>query len=299
MASPRQALLHYAASAERASEHPLAEAIVEYAKAAGVTLSEIEAFASITGRGIEATVDGQEVLLGSPAFLRERGIQSAAMQADLDRLQDEGKTVMGVAVNGELAGLLAVADTVKETSADAIRQMHAQRLRVVMLTGDNWRTAQAIARQVGLDAAQEVKAEVLPGDKAAAVKEEQRASRTVSMVGDGVNDAPALAQSDVGMAIGTGTDVAIEAADITLMRGDLRSVPQAIRLSRSTLRTIQQNLFWAFAYNVAAIPIAAGVLVPFFGPHYQLNPMIAAGAMAFSSIFVVSNSLRLRGVRLT
>jgi len=299
MASPRQALLHYAASAERASEHPLAEAIVEYAKAEGVTLSEIEAFASITGRGIEATVDGQEVLLGSPAFLRERGIQSAAMQADLDRLQDEGKTVMGVAVNGELAGLLAVADTVKETSADAIRQMHAQRLRVVMLTGDNWRTAQAIARQVGLDAAQEVKAEVLPGDKAAAVKEEQRASRTVSMVGDGVNDAPALAQSDVGMAIGTGTDVAIEAADITLMRGDLRSVPQAIRLSRSTLRTIQQNLFWAFAYNVAAIPIAAGVLVPFFGPHYQLNPMIAAGAMAFSSIFVVSNSLRLRGVRLT
>ncbi len=299
MASPRQALLHYAASAERASEHPLAEAIVEYAKAEGVTLSVIEAFASITGRGIEATVDGQEVLLGSPAFLRERGIQSAAMQADLDRLQDEGKTVMGVAVNGELAGLLAVADTVKETSADAIRQMHAQRLRVVMLTGDNWRTAQAIARQVGLDAAQEVKAEVLPGDKAAAVKEEQRASRTVSMVGDGVNDAPALAQSDVGMAIGTGTDVAIEAADITLMRGDLRSVPQAIRLSRSTLRTIQQNLFWAFAYNVAAIPIAAGVLVPFFGPHYQLNPMIAAGAMAFSSIFVVSNSLRLRGVRLT
>ena len=296
--SPRLALLHFAASAERASEHPLAEAIVEYAKAEGVTLSEVEAFDSITGRGIEATVDGQAVLLGSPALMRERAIDTAAMEADIARLQDEGKTVMAVAVGGTLAGLLAVADTVKESSADAIRRMHEQHLRVVMLTGDNWRTAQAIARQVGLDPEREVKAEVLPGDKADAVKEEQAAGRTVSMVGDGVNDAPALAQSDVGMAIGTGTDVAIEAADVTLMRGDLRSVPQAIKLSRSTLRTIKQNLFWAFAYNVAAIPIAAGVLVPFFGPQYQLNPMIAAGAMAFSSIFVVSNSLRLRGVKL-
>jgi len=296
--SPRHTLLHFAASAERASEHPLAEAIVEYAKAEDIALSEVEAFNSITGRGIEATVDGQEVMLGSPALMHERGVDTTALQGDIARLQDEGKTVMAVAVGGTLAGLLAVADTVKETSADAIRQMHAQHLRVVMLTGDNWRTAQAIARQVGLNPEQEVKAEVLPGDKADAVKEEQAAGRTVSMVGDGVNDAPALAQSDVGMAIGTGTDVAIEAADVTLMRGDLRSVPQAIKLSRSTLRTIKQNLFWAFAYNVAAIPIAAGVLVPFLGPQYQLNPMIAAGAMAFSSIFVVSNSLRLRRVKL-
>ncbi|MBE2237960.1 MAG: copper-translocating P-type ATPase [Caldilineaceae bacterium] len=293
-----QSLLHYAASAERASEHPLAEAIVEYAKAQGVTLSEVESFDSITGRGIEARVDGQDVLLGSPALMTERGLDIAMMQADITRLQDEGKTVMAVAVGGALAGLLAVADTVKESSAEAIKRMHAQQLRVVMLTGDNWRTAQAIARQVGLDPKQEVKAEVLPGDKADVVKQEQAAGRVVAMVGDGVNDAPALAQSNVGMAIGTGTDVAIEAADVTLMRGDLRSVPQAIQLSRRTLGTIKQNLFWAFAYNVAAIPIAAGILVPFLGPQFQLNPMIAAGAMAFSSIFVVSNSLRLRGVKL-
>jgi Cu+-exporting ATPase len=293
-----RSFLHFAASAERASEHPLAEAIVDYAKAQGVTLSEVEQFNSITGRGVEATVDGQAVLLGSPALMTERGVEIAPMQTEIARLQDEGKTVMAVAVEGALIGLLAVADTVKETSAEALRQMHSQGLHVVMLTGDNWRTAQAIARQVGLNPEHEVKAEVLPGEKAAAVKEEQQRGQVVAMVGDGVNDAPALAQSDVGMAIGVGSDVAIEAADVTLMRGDLRSVPQAIKLSRRTLRTIKQNLFWAFAYNVAAIPLAAGVLVPFFGPHYQLNPMIAAAAMAFSSVFVVSNSLRLRSVKL-
>ncbi|MCS6827795.1 MAG: heavy metal translocating P-type ATPase [Caldilinea sp.] len=291
-------LLHYAASAERASEHPLAEAIVEYARAHGVSLSEVESFNSITGRGIEAKVDGRSVLLGSPALMLERGVDLEPVQAEIARLQDEGKTVMAVAVDGELLGLLAVADTLKETSAEAIRQMHALRLRVVMLTGDNRRTARAIARQVGLDPEREVKAEVLPGAKAEVVRAEQAAGHVVAMVGDGVNDAPALAQADVGMAIGTGTDVAIETADIILMRGDLRSVPQAIHLSRRTLRTIKQNLFWAFAYNVAAIPVAAGVLVPFFGPHYQLNPMIAAAAMAFSSVFVVSNSLRLRRIRL-
>ncbi|MBW7882046.1 MAG: copper-translocating P-type ATPase [Caldilineaceae bacterium] len=296
--APDQRLLQLAASAERNSEHPLAEAIVEHARAEALSLSEPTAFNSITGRGVEATVDGQAVLLGSPALMTERGVATDAMRDEILRLQDEGKTVMAVAVAGELAGLLAVADTVKESSAEAIARMHRQGLRVVMLTGDNWRTAQAIGRQVGLDPATEVTAEVLPGDKAHAVKEEQSAGRIVAMVGDGINDAPALAQSDVGMAIGTGTDVAIEAADVTLMRGDLRSVPQAIELSRNTLRAIKQNLFWAFAYNVAAIPIAAGVLVPFLGPQYQLNPMIAAGAMAFSSIFVVSNSLRLKGTSL-
>jgi Cu+-exporting ATPase len=295
---PALQLLRLAAGAERDSEHPLGEAIVEHAKAQGVTPGEVQQFNSVTGRGVEAVVDGQPVLLGSPGLMAERGVDMAAMQADVLRLQDEGKTVMAVAVDGKLAGLLAVADTVKESSAAAISQMHGQNLRVVMLTGDNWRTAKAIARQVCLDPETEVKAEVLPGDKAAAVRSEQEAGRVVAMVGDGVNDAPALAQSDVGMAIGTGADVAIEAADITLMRGDLRSVPQAIELSRRTLAGIKQNLFWAFFYNVAAIPLAAGVLVPILGPGWQLNPMIAAGAMAFSSVFVVSNSLRLRRAQL-
>ena len=293
-----QTLLRLAASAERDSEHPLGEAIVEHAKAQGLALGDVQQFNSVTGRGVEAIVDGQTVLLGSPGMMAERSIDMSAMQAEVLRLQDEGKTVMAVVVDGNLAGLLAVADTVKESSAAAIDKMHKQGLHVVMLTGDNWRTAKAIARQVGLDPETEVKAEVLPGDKAAVVRAEQEAGRVVAMVGDGVNDAPALAQSDVGMAIGTGADVAIEAADVTLMRGDLRSVPQAIELSRRTLGGIKQNLFWAFFYNVAAIPIAAGVLVPILGPEWKLNPMIAAGAMAFSSVFVVSNSLRLRRAKL-
>ncbi len=267
---------------------------MERAKLAGLTLSDPTAFNSLTGRGVEATVDGRAVLLGNPALMAERGIALTALDAEIERLQNEGKTVMVVVVDGEAQGLIAVADTVKESSGEAIARMHKQGLRVVMLTGDNWRTARAIARQVGLDPEREVTAEVLPGGKADVVRAEQAQGREVAMVGDGVNDAPALAQSDVGMAIGTGADVAIEAADVTLMRGDLRSVPQAIELSRRTLRGIKQNLFWAFAYNVAAIPLAAGILVPFLGPQYQLNPMIAAGAMAFSSVFVVSNSLRLR-----
>jgi Cu+-exporting ATPase len=291
-------LLRLAAGAERDSEHPLGEAIVEHARAQGIAPGDVQQFNSVTGRGVEAVVDGQIVLLGSPGLMAERGVDMAALQTEVHRLQDEGKTVMAVAVDGRAAGLIAVADIVKESSAAAITQMHAQGLRVVMLTGDNWRTAKAIAPQVGLDPEHEVKAEVLPGDKAWAVRGEQEAGRVVAMVGDGVNDAPALAQSDVGMAIGTGADVAIEAADVTLMRGDLRSVPQAIELSRRTLGGIKQNLFWAFFYNVAAIPLAAGVLVPFLGPEWKLNPMIAAGAMAFSSVFVVTNSLRLRRAKL-
>jgi len=317
-------LLRLAASAERNSEHPLGEAIVEKAKADGLALSEPTAFDSITGQGIQAIVDDHEILLGNPALMAARGVYWEPLRADLERLQNEGKTVMIVAVHGEAAGLIAVADTVKPTSAEAIAALHHIGMRVVMLTGDNWRTAKAIALQVGLNPETEVAAEVLPGGKAEAVAEEQGAGgraqgarskgqgagndsplatrhspAVVAMVGDGINDAPALAQADVGMAIGTGTDVAIEAADVTLMRGDLRSVPQAILLSRRTLGAIKQNLFWAFAYNVAAIPLAAGVLVPFLGHSYQLNPMIAAGAMAFSSVFVVLNALRLRRLSLS
>ncbi len=296
--APGQELLRIAASAEKVSEHPLAEAIVERAKREQLALSEPQAFDSLTGRGVEATVDGHTVVLGSPALMAERGIGAASLQSEIQRLQDEGKTVMAVSVDSVLAGLIAVADTVKETSTAAIEQMHNQGLRVVMLTGDNWRTARAIARQVNLHAEQEVIAEVMPGDKAEVVRAEQAAGRVVAMVGDGINDAPALVQAEIGMAMGGGTDIAIEAADVTLMRGDLRSVPQAIELSRRTLRGIRQNLFWAFAYNVAAIPLAAGLLVPILGPSYMLNPMIAAGAMAFSSVFVVSNSLRLRRMKL-
>ncbi|MGL4648056.1 MAG: copper-translocating P-type ATPase, partial [Caldilineaceae bacterium] len=290
-------LLRLAASAETLSEHPLGQAIVLRARADSLALSEPTAFDSLPGRGVTAVVEGRTLLVGNPALLAERGIALGTLEADVTRLQEAGKTAMLVAMDGAAVGLIGVADTVKQSSATAIASLHAQGLRVVMITGDNLRTARSIARQVGLNPESEVLAEVLPGDKAAAVQAEQQAGRVVAMVGDGVNDAPALAQSDVGMAIGTGADVAIEAADVTLMRGDLRSVPEAIALSRRTLKVIKQNLFWAFAYNVAAIPLAAGLLVPLLGPAWKLNPMVAAGAMAFSSVFVVTNSLRLRRTR--
>jgi Cu+-exporting ATPase len=312
---PPSSFLRLAASAESVSEHPLGQAIVEAAKAQGLALSEPQAFQAVAGGGIIAAVDGHEVMVGTTRLLVERGVALNGWEQQVVRLQGEAKTAMLVAIDGVAAGVIAVADTVKPTSRAAIDQLHAQGVRVVMLTGDNRRTAEAIAQQVGVDA---VLAEVLPGEKADEVKRLQVAGGTlqvagvqadhpvtqspnpsvIAMVGDGINDAPALAQADIGMAIGTGTDVAIEAADVVLMRGDLRSVPQAIKLSKATMRGIKQNLFWAFFYNVLAIPIAAGILVPLLGPEYQLNPMIAAGAMAFSSIFVVSNSLRLRRMKL-
>ncbi len=280
-------VLRLAASAERGSEHPLGEAIVEAAQARGLSLEEAQEFEALAGQGIRVSLNGQKILLGNRRLMQENGINLRQVNDEVERLQLEGKTTMILALDSKVEGIIAVADTVKEGSEEAIARLHAMGLEVVMISGDNQRTAQAIADQVGID---RVLAEVLPEDKAQEVKNLQEEGHVVAMVGDGINDAPALAQADIGIAIGTGTDVAMEVGDIVLMRGDLRSVPEAILLSRKTMRTIKGNLFWAFAYNTAGIPIAAaGILLPW----------MAAAAMAFSSIFVVSNSLRLRRVKLS
>ncbi len=301
MAEPR--LLELAASAERGSEHPLGQAIVRAAREAGLTLAEPERFEAVAGKGIAATIAGREVLVGTRRLLEDRAIALNGLEDPLRRLEEEAKTAMLVAHDGQAIGVVAVADTLKEGSVEAIRRLQALGLEVVMITGDNRATAGAVARQLAESMDTEtpgrplrVVAEVLPGDKAAQVRALQEEGRIVGMVGDGINDAPALAQSDVGIAIGTGTDVAMAAADVTLMSGDLRGVARAIALSRATMRTIKQNLFWAFFYNVILIPLAAGVFYPLLG--LRLHPVLAAGAMAFSSIFVVSNSLRLRGKRI-
>jgi Cu+-exporting ATPase len=268
---------------------------VRAAQARGLTLAQPEGFGAIAGHGVQATVDGQAVLIGSPRLMLETGIALGALETAVERLQGEAKTAIVIAADGQALGVVGIADPVKATSAAAIAALARQGVQVRMLTGDNRRTAEAIGRQVGL-APEQVIAEVLPEMKAAEVKRVQGVGEIVAMVGDGINDAPALAQADVGVAMGTGTDVAMETADVTLLRGDLRSVPQAIGLSRATMRTIRWNLFWAFIYNVIGIPLAAGVFYPLLG--WQLSPIYAAAAMAFSSVFVVSNSLRLRGVRL-
>lgn len=291
-------LLRLAASAERGSEHPLGEAIVLSAQNQGLTLSMPLNFEGIAGHGIAAEVDGYKILLGNLRLMERENVHLNGLGSKAEALQNEAKTAMWLAVDNQASAIIGVADTIKDGSKEAVQKMHDLGLTVVMMTGDNEATAQAIAAEVGID---RIFAEVLPGDKASYVAQLQEEGYFVGMVGDGINDAPALAQANVGLAIGTGTDVAMEAADVTLMRGDLRSVPQAIRLSKATMHNIKENLFWAFAYNTALIPIAAGVLAPFeWAPNFlrQLSPILAAGAMAFSSISVVSNSLRLKRVKL-
>jgi Cu+-exporting ATPase len=267
----------------------LGKAIVEEARARGLSLLKAENFTSVTGRGVTATIDGKAVLAGNRQMMEDRGVMMAIAAERSDLLANEGKTPMYVAVDGGLAGIVAVADVMKPSSKRAIESLHKMGVEVAMITGDNWRTAEAIARQAGID---QVIAEVLPQDKSAAVRKLQEGGRKVAMVGDGVNDAPALAQADVGIAIGSGTDVAMESADIVLMRSDLMDVPAAINLSKKTIRNIRQNLCWAFGYNVVGIPIAAGVLHLFGGP--LLNPIFAAAAMSLSSVSVLANALRLK-----
>jgi Cu+-exporting ATPase len=286
-------LLRLAASLERASEHPLAAAIVAGAEQRGIALASAEGFASVTGKGVRGRVGGTDVALGNGKFLEELKVPNDNLTEKAEAMRADGQTVLFVAVNGKAAGLLGVADPIKETTPEAIRQLHAEGIRVVMLTGDSRTTAQAVAAKLGID---DVKAEVLPQDKAAVVKQLQSEGRFVAMAGDGINDAPALAQAQVGIAMGTGTDVAMESAGVTLVKGDLRGIVRARMLSRATMGNIKQNLFFAFVYNSVGVPIAAGVLYPFFG--LLLSPMIAAAAMSFSSVSVVGNALRLRRVRL-
>ena len=287
------ALLALAAGLEGSSEHPLADAIVRHARDRGLTIATAERFQSVTGRGAMARVDGHDVLAGNETLLAEHAIDAAPLRDAAARLSEDAKTPVYVAIDGTLAGLLAVADPIKPTSREAIAALRRRGIDVVMLTGDTVRTADAVAREAGIA---RVVAGVLPEGKVDEIRRLQESGRVVAMVGDGVNDSAAIARADVGIAIGTGTDIAAEAADVVLMRGDLRSVTQAIALSRRTMRTMKQNLFWAFVYNVVGIPIAAGVLYPAFG--LLLSPVIASAAMAFSSVSVVTNSLRLRRARL-
>jgi Cu+-exporting ATPase len=285
-------VLRLAASVERASEHPLAEAIVQGAKRRGIELAEPTDFRAIAGHGVEARVEGRAVLLGNRKLLADQGVDAGELEARAEALAAAGKTPMYLAADGHAAGLVACADTVKDDSRRAIARLEDLGIQVVMLTGDNRRTAQAIAAEVGVE---RVLAEVLPQDKAHEIQRLQLEGGTVGMVGDGINDAPALAQADVGIAIGTGTDVAMEAADVTLISGSLRGVVTAIEVSRATMRNVYQNLFGAFVYNSAGLPVAAGLLYPLFG--ILLSPLLAAAAMAFSSVTVVSNANRLRRFR--
>jgi P-type Cu+ transporter len=284
-----ETLLRFAATLERGSEHPLAAAIVKGAEERGVVLGSADGFESLTGQGVRGRVDGSDVLLGNRKLLEDMGLEAGGFSDKAEALRAEGQTVVFVAVKNKIAGLLSVADPIKPSTREAIDQLHKEGIRVVMVTGDNRTTAEAVAHTLGID---EVMAEVLPEKKADAVKRLQGQGHVVAMAGDGINDAPALAQAQVGIAMGTGTDIAMESAGVTLVKGDLRGIVRARLLSRATMRNIKQNLFWAFIYNAIGVPIAAGVLYPFFG--LLLSPMIAAAAMSFSSVSVISNALRLR-----
>lgn len=286
-------LLSLAASLEQGSEHPLAHAIVVAAKEKGITIAKADEFDSPTGKGVVGKVSGRAVALGNVKMMNDLGIDVSALEAQGDTLRKDGATVIFAAVDGRLAGLLAIADPIKDTTPQALKELQKAGIRVVMLTGDNKTTAQAVARQLGID---EVEAEVLPEDKGKLIKKLQNEGRIVAMAGDGTNDAPALAAADIGIAMGTGTDVAMESAGVTLLKGDLTGIARARKLSRAVMRNIRQNLFFAFIYNAAGVPVAAGVLYPVFG--LFLSPIIAAAAMALSSVSVIANALRLRAIKL-
>jgi len=284
-----QTLLRLAATLERGSEHPLAAAIVNGAKGRGVVLGWVADFESVTGKGVRGSIEGRAVALGNLALMTHLGVDVGGVADRAEALRADGQTAMFVAIDGKAAGLVGVADPIKESTPEAIRALHTDGIRIVMLTGDSVTTARAVAKKLGLD---DVIAEVLPDQKVEAIKRLQAEGRFVAMAGDGINDAPALAQAQVGIAMGTGTDVAMESAPVTLVKGDLRGIMRARTLSRRTMRNIKQNLFFAFIYNAAGVPVAAGVLYPFFGVLF--SPMIAAAAMSASSVSVVTNALRLR-----
>jgi Cu+-exporting ATPase len=286
-------ILHFAASIERGSEHPLAAAIVKGAEERSIRLTDVEGFESVTGKGVTGRIEGHEVALGNRKLLDDLHIDLGELSQKAETMRSEGQTVMFIATDGKVVGLLGVADPIKETTPEAIEQLHKEGIRIVMLTGDNRTTAEAVSKKLGLD---DVIAEVLPDQKADIVKKLQNEGRVVSMAGDGINDAPALAQAHIGIAMGTGTDVAMESAGVTLVKGDLRGIARARLLSKATMRNIKQNLFWAFAYNALGVPVAAGILYPFWG--ILLSPIFAAAAMSFSSVSVVGNALRLRRTKL-
>jgi Cu+-exporting ATPase len=286
---PESEMLCLAASLERASEHPLAAAIIRGAEERGIAPVTVDSFESITGKGVRGVIGERSIAIGNRALINELKIDTVSLDDEAERLRAEGQTVMFVIIDGRASGLIAVADPIKGSTPEAIQELHAAGLRLVMVTGDNRTTAEAVAQKLNVD---RVIADVLPEEKVGIVKRLQDEGQVVAMAGDGINDAPALAQAHVGIAMGTGTDVAMESADVTLVKGDLRGIVRARRLSHATMRNIKQNLFWAFIYNILGVPIAAGVLYPFFG--ILLSPMIAAAAMSFSSVSVIANALRLR-----